>query len=142
MNQLIVESNPEVKEIFLKYPEKVKPKMLELRKLILNTAEELDGVKALKETLKWNEPAYITKHGSTMRIDWKSKQPDQYAMYFQCTSQLVPTFRFVFGDSLAYEGNRAVIFKLNENIPEEIVKKCICTALTYHKIKHLPTLGL
>ncbi len=113
-----------------------------LRKLIIEVAEETEGVNHLEETLKWGEPAYIAKNGSTLRIDWKAKSPDQYAMYFQCTSQLVPTFRFAFGDTLEYEGNRAVILHLNDDLPVAEVKKCIATALTYHKVKQFSTLGL
>ena len=115
--------------------------MLHLRKLVLEVAENIQGLEKLEETLKWGEPAYITKHGSTLRMDWKAKNPDQYAMYFQCTSQLVPTFRFLYPEKLKFEGNRAVVFDLKEEIPEKEVKHCISMALQYHKLKHLPMLG-
>ena len=64
----------------------------------------------LEETLKWGEPSYLVKKGSTIRMDWKVKTPDQYAMYFKCTSKLVPTFRELFGDLFKYEKNRAILF--------------------------------
>ena len=115
--------------------------MLRLRDLVLETASEIEGIEALEETLKWGEPSYLTKHGSTLRMDWKAKKPKQYALYFKCTSQLVPTFRTLFDDSFTYEANRAIVFKLNEMIPEEQVRQCIKMTLTYHKIKHLPLLG-
>ena len=66
----------------------------------------------------------------------------QYAMYFKCTSKLIPTFREVFKDKLKFEGNRAIIFNLNDEIPKEELKKCISAALTYHKVKHVLLLGL
>ncbi len=116
--------------------------MDELRALVRTVASELELVNQLHETLKWGEPSFVTKTGSTLRMDWKTKQPDQYAMYFQCTSQLVPTFRFVFGDELSFEGNRAVTIPLDAPLPVEKVKQCIAAALTYHKVKHLPTLGM
>ncbi|OEJ99849.1 DUF1801 domain-containing protein [Roseivirga misakiensis] len=141
-NSLVVASNPAVDTKFEKYPEDVKAKMDQLRELIITVANETHGVEDLEETLKWGEPAYLTKHGSTLRIDWKTKNPNQYALYFQCTSQLVPTFRFVFGDTLSFEGNRAIILPLDNDPPVDILKQCIATALTYHKVKKLPTLGL
>lgn len=141
-SDFVLEINPAVKDRFDNYPPEIKEKMDTLRKLIIEVAEETEGVDHLEETLKWGEPSYITKNGSTLRIDWKDKSPNQYAMYFQCTSQLVPTYRFVFGETFEYEGNRAVVLPLNGDLPVNEVKKCIATALTYHKVKKMPTLGL
>jgi len=141
-SDLVLEIDPVVKAKFDNYPPQIKVKMDLLRKLIIEVAEETEGVNRLEETLKWGEPAYIVKNGSTLRIDWKAKNPDQYAMYFQCTSQLVPTFRFVFGETFEYEGNRAVVLSLTKDLPIDEVKKCIATTLTYHKVKKMPTLGL
>lgn len=132
---------PEVENIFTNYPEPVRVKMLGLRKLILETAKQLE-ISDLEETLKWGEPSYLTKNGSTLRIDWKKRTPDQYAIYCQCSSKLIPTFRIVFKDLLQFEGNRAIVFSLEGAFPEEIVKKCIAAGLTYHSIKNLPLLGL
>lgn len=116
--------------------------MLVLRQLVLQTAKETAEVEELEETLKWGEPSYVTKIGSTLRMDWKSKTPDQYAMYFQCTSRLVDTFKGLFKNTFEFEGKRAIIFQLDDKIPEEELKYCIKAALTYHKVKHLPTLGI
>tara|TARA_Y100000588_G_C13565558_1_gene632311 strand:+ start:132 stop:551 length:420 start_codon:yes stop_codon:yes gene_type:complete len=136
-----ISTTPQTKQVFDNYPKEVQAQMLHLRKLVLEVAENIQGLEKLEETLKWGEPAYITKHGSTLRMDWKAKNPDQYAMYFQCTSQLVPTFRFLYPEKLKFEGNRAVVFDLKEEIPEKEVKHCISMALQYHKLKHLPMLG-
>lgn len=116
--------------------------MLVLRALIIETAKVTEGLNTLEETLKWGEPSYVTKQGSTLRMDWKPKSPDQYAMYFQCTSRLVPTFRSIFKNMFEFEGKRAIIFKLDDDLPKEALKHCIKAALTYHKVKHLPTLGI
>lgn len=130
-----------VEEVFDNYPQQVKQQMLYLRELVLKTASEIEELHQLDETLKWGEPSYVTKFGSTLRIDWKVKAPEQYAMYFKCTSKLVPTFKTVFKDKFNFEKNRAIVFKLNEKIPETELILCIAMALTYHKIKHLPLLG-
>ena len=134
-------TNPEVATVFSNYPDTVRNKMLNLRKLVLETAEEI-GLPDLEETLKWGEPSYIAKKGSTLRMDWKPKSPDEYAMYFKCTSKLVPSFRSAFDGFFKFEGNRAILFQLDEEIPETELKNCIKAALTYHTLKHLPQLGL
>ena len=115
--------------------------MIRLRELVLDVASETSDAVELEETLKWGEPSYVSKYGSTLRMDWKAKKPDQYALYFKCTSRLVPTFKKLYGNTFSYEGDRAIVFRLDEPVPEVELKRCIAMALTYHKIKHLPLLG-
>lgn len=141
MDKLRVQSAPEVEQKFSTYPKEIVPKLAYLRQLVRETASEHEQIEELEETLKWGEPSFLTKKGSTIRIDWKAKSPDQYAMYFKCTSKLVSTFRTVFGDTFTYEKNRAILFGLEEDIPVDELKKCIEMALRYHSLKHLPLLG-
>ena len=115
--------------------------MLDLRSLILETADEL-GLRYIEETLKWGEPSYQVKNGSTIRIDWKEKTPNQYTMYFKCTSKLVESFKLKFDNVFKFEGNRAIVFQIEDSIPTSELKKCISAALQYHKVKHLPDLGI
>lgn len=131
-----------VKKRFENYPKEIKPKMIYLRKLVLDTASNMDNVSSITQTLKWGEPSFLVEHGSTLRMDWKSKKPNQYAMYFKCTSKLVSTFREVFGEIFKYEKNRAIIFNLEDNIPEYELGECIKATLRYHKVKHLKQLGI
>ncbi len=134
-------SDPKVKEVFENYPRSVQCQLLFLRDLVINVASEIEGLQELEETLKWGEPSYLAKFGSTVRMDWKSKNPEQYALYFKCTSSLVPTFKTVYGDLFKFEGDRAIVFKLDDKIPETELRHCISLALKYHRIKHLPLLG-
>ena len=113
-----------------------------LRRLILETASESDDIEKLEETLKWGEPSYLTKGGSTIRIGLKKENPKQYAIYFHCKTKLVDTFREIYLGVFSFEGNRAIVFGENEEIPVEELKHCIYLALTYHSRKHLPMLGL
>ncbi|WP_346240188.1 DUF1801 domain-containing protein [Mariniflexile soesokkakense] len=115
--------------------------MLHLRELVLKTASKIDTLEKLEETLKWGEPSYVTKHGSTVRMDWKPQSPNQYAMYFSCSSSLVSTFKTIYKHIFKFEGNRAIVFQLKDEIPEVELTHCISLALTYHKLKHLPLLG-
>ncbi len=135
-------SDPEVALVFENYPKAVRKKMVILRNLVVETAKEIDGLNKLEETLKWGEPSYLTKNGSTLRMHWKSKTPEQYAMYFKCTSRLVETFKVIFKYKFDFEGNRAIVFKIDDTIPSNELKQCIKATLCYHKVKHMPTLGI
>ncbi len=134
--------NKEVEKVFDSYPKEIRKKLMLLRKLVIDTASETEGVKMLEETLKWGEPSYLTKGGSTIRMDWKKSKPDQYAMYFNCKTKLVDTFKERYKYEFKYEGNRAIVFHKNDTIPINELKHCILLSLTYHSIKNLPMLGI
>ena len=125
---------------FVAYPEHIRPKLWELRSLILESAEQLQ-ISSIEETLKWGEPSYLSKQGSTIRMDWKEKAPLQYALYFNCNTSLVETFRLLYGDVFRYEKNRALLFALDEQIPRDALKNCLKMALQYHLLKDQPLLG-
>lgn len=127
--------DPQVTAVFADYPEHIRGKLLFLRELIFETAVATEGVGELEETLKWGEPSYLTpqtKSGSTVRIDWKAKNADQYAMYFKCTTNLVETFREKYPVQFKYGGNRSIIFDVDDDIPVEELRDCIALAMTYH----------
>ena len=119
----------------------MRKKLLFLRQLILDSAAETEGVSKLQETLKWGEPSYISKNGSTVRIGWKKCNPTQYAVFFHCKTTLVDTFKEIYRDTFKFEGNRAIIFNETDDIPIEALKHCVSLSLTYHSRKHLPMLG-
>lgn len=142
MNNVNVIENAKVQRVIEQYPKHIQSRIVILHQLILDTAIETEGIDNVDETLKWGEPSYITKKGSTIRIGWKRSIPDQYAIYFNCKTGLVDTFKEVYSDLFNYEGNRAIVFAVNDKIPVEELKQCIVVALTYHTRKHLPMLGL
>lgn len=126
--------NSNVKKKFDSYPAHVRPKLHFLRELILDEADKDESIGILEETLKWGEPSYLTvvsKSGTTVRIDWKPKMPNQYAIYVNCKTTLIDTFRSLFPE-LNYEGNRAVVFNINQKIPENEIRLFINMALRYH----------
>lgn len=122
------------------YPPLVQEKILGLRMLILEAASELN-ISSIEETLKWGEPSYLVKNGSTIRMDWKAKSPQQYALYFNCSTSLVETFRMLYGDLFRYEKNRALVFNLESVLPKQELKACLKMALQYHLLKDKPLLG-
>ena len=133
-------NNPAVAAVFRSYPQKIRAKLMFLRKLILDTAVETEGVGKIEETLKWGEPSYLTpktKSGSTVRIDWKKSQSGQYAMYFKCTANLVIAFRERYKEKFRFGENRSILFNMDDEIPVKELKSCIALALTYHLNKKL-----
>lgn len=109
-----------------------------LRQLIFDTASVTQGVGELEETLKWGEPSYVTmetKSGSTVRIDRIKSGKGQYAVYFNCQTNLIGTFRAMFPTQFTYEGNRAIIFNEYDEVPVKELRRCISLALTYHQRK-------
>jgi hypothetical protein len=129
-----------VRDKFETYPENISILLNNLRDLIFSVAEQ-NGISDITETLKWGEPSYTSKIGSTIRFDWKVKYPDQYCMYFNCKTSLIETFKEVYGDTFSYEGNRAVIFNTGQILPLIELSHCISMSLRYKKIKHLDLLG-
>ncbi len=127
---------PAVALVFDGYPPKIRQRLLALRSLILRTAAATEGVGELQETLKWGEPAYLTAEsgsGSTIRIGWKKSRPSEYAMYFNCNTNLVETFRTQYPNRFRYEGNRAIVFGEGEPVPQSELRSCVRAALTYHR---------
>jgi hypothetical protein len=133
--------NPDVAAVFDSYPEEIRSKLLYLRKLILETAAtSKKEVGEIEETLKWGEPSYLTpktKSGSTVRLDWKKSQEDQYSIYFKCTANLVPAFKEKYPREFKYGGDRSIDFHVDDEIPVKELKNCIVLALTYHLNKKL-----
>jgi Domain of unknown function (DU1801) len=122
-----------VQAVFESYPPALRKKLLALRKLIIDTAAEIKDVGSVNETLKWGEPAYVTlrKQGSTVRIDRKKDQ-DRYVIYFNCNTTLVDSFRSLFPHTFTFDGNRALVFDINDKLPKKELAFCIGMALTYH----------
>jgi len=129
-----------VKQKFDTYPDHVYVLLNNIRDLIFSVAKQ-EGIKDITETLKWGEPSYISKIGSTVRFDWKAKYPDQYCIYFNCNTSLIETFQELYGDTFTYEGNRAIVFKTCQGVPFTELAHCISLSLCYKKIKHLNLLG-
>lgn len=130
--------NPAVEAVFNACPAAVKKRMLGLRAMVFEVAASTPGVGELQETLKWGEPAYLTaasKSGSTIRMAPKKASHTQYALYFNCNTRLVDTFRTLFPTEFSYEGNRSIVFDTAKEVPAQALKFCISMALTYHRSK-------
>jgi len=57
------------------------------------------------------------------------------SIYFKCQTSLVNTFKELYKDQFRYEGNRAILFNINDKIPVGELNHCIAMALIYHLSK-------
>ncbi|WP_425409438.1 DUF1801 domain-containing protein [Hyphococcus sp.] len=126
---------PEVAGVLNTYPDVVRKKLLHIRDMIFRAADEDENIGEIDETLKWGEPSYLTsqtKSGSTIRLAWKSAKPDMLGVYFNCNTTLVDSFREMFGETLSFENNRAILLSVISEVPEKELSACFAEALTYH----------
>ncbi len=130
--------NKAVAKVFAAYPGTIRAKLVALRDTIFDTAETIDGVGPLEETLKWGQPSYLTSKtgtGSTIRIDRVKSDDSRIAIYFHCHTDLVATFRELYPKQMEYGGNRSILLDAAAKIPEKALRHCIGLALTYHARK-------
>ena len=135
MNSINVFNNKAVEEKYLSYPVNVQKKLLQLRGLIFEVGSLWPEIGDIEEALKWGEPSFLTiktGSGSTIRLDWKAKTPENYYLFFNCKTKLVATFKEIYGPLFSYQGNRALVFNFKDNLPIAELKDCIYKALTYH----------
>jgi hypothetical protein len=136
MGRTIPFADDQVAATFAGYPPAIRRKLMQLRALILATAA-IEDAGEIEETLKWGEPAYLTRSrtGSTLRLAWKPARPDYVGFYVNCQTDLIESFRHQFPDDFTFEGNRAILFDVADGVPREKLAICIAAALTYHRRK-------
>ncbi len=146
----------DVARIFDSYPPAVRREAMRLRALIFEVAAATHGVDRVEETLKWNEPAYVAYAtspprnanassstprfatrterlvGSAIRIGWKTRDPERIRLLFHCQTTLIDSFREQFRGEFTFEGNRAMVFGLDDMLPKESLSACIAATLLYH----------
>ncbi|MEQ2354521.1 DUF1801 domain-containing protein [Pseudoalteromonas piscicida] len=127
-------------QVISAYPPAAQAKIRALRNLIMQVASE-QNFGAVIEAIKWGELSFTVKSGSPFRMAWKAKTPTNYHLYFHCQTKLVDTFRVLFSDELQFEGNRAIVLKLEEDMPTAQLYRCIAIAMDYKNLKNLPLLG-
>lgn len=126
-----------VRKTFDTYPPAARAILLRLRDLVFETADGLEGVGPLTETLKWGEPSYLTeatKSGTTLRLA-PSKDGEGVSLFVNCRTTLVDEWRARFGDDLTLIGARELRLDLASPVPDAILRQCIAMALTYHQRK-------
>ncbi len=126
--------NEGVKNIFNGFSKNISEELLFLRELIFRIAEEHDEIGKIEETLKWDNPSYLTnkpKSGTTIRLSNRQSCEKKYAISVHCQTSLVSEFKEVY-PGLDYDGNRSIILDIGKKLPVEAIKHFIYLALTYH----------
>ncbi len=118
---------PEICAAFRGFPDAVRPGLIALRRLILDTADEIGA--PIEEALRWGQPAYLTPKGSTLRLGLP--KTGGYALFVICTTRLIEDFRAVTGAAFRFEANRAVLFRPGDSVDEVALSLLIRAALTY-----------
>ena len=137
-NDKVRQQASEIEAVIAGYPLALRKKLKSLRRLILETGRRTAGVGPLVETLKWGQPSYLPAQsgsGTTVRIGGMKGEPNRNAVFFHCQTDLVATFREIYPNELTYEGNRSILFNLDETVDEAALSHFIALALTYHQRK-------
>lgn len=122
--------NSTIEELYPTYSKKVKSKLIELKQLIRKVASE-SGNLSIKEELKWGQLSFSTKDGTPIRIDRFSD--NQVALLVHCQTTLVEDWRALFGGTLQFSKNRAILLSVEEELPTNQLSMCIEMAFNYHK---------
>lgn len=143
--------NKDVQQVYQAYAPAKKQALLALRELVFEVAGAHEKIGEIEEALKWGQPSFLTKTGSTIRLDQiksdkikdseKGSEKDsedvspRIVMYFICTTHLVDRFSEIYPDTFSYEGGRAIHFEIGKPFDIDALKHCIAMALT-HKLKN------
>ncbi|MBL0371247.1 DUF1801 domain-containing protein [Rhizobium sp. KVB221] len=118
-------------DVIDRYAEPVREKLLALRAVILDVARD-ENVGAVEETLKWGQPSFLCKAGTTVRIDRDETHGGAIALYVNCKTSLVEEWRERFPE-LSFGGNRSLHITLEGDLGDARLRMCIANALTYRR---------
>ncbi|MDP5218307.1 DUF1801 domain-containing protein [Ruegeria sp. 2205SS24-7] len=122
--------SPKVEDAFAAFPPSAQDGLLRLRDLIFDTAAQLPEPATLSEELKWGQPAYLTRKGTTIRLGVPKQA--QFGLFVHCQTRLISEFSQTFPGTDRIEGTRAVLFDEVGEISPERHGWLIARALTYH----------
>lgn len=122
-------TDPRVQAVYEARPADVRERMLALRALVYEVAADLEL--DVQEALRWGEPAYLSRRGTTLRIDAKDPPSGRCQLFVHCQTELVRTFRERHPGVLETEGTRALHVELAKPLPLEPLRDFIAMALTY-----------
>ena len=128
---------PNVAKAFAACPPSAARTLAQLRALIFDTAAARPEIGPLTETLKWDQPAYLsdkTKSGTTIRLGWDDAGT-RVSLFVHCQTTLVSEWRHLYEDELVFVGNREVQIPIHQAFPRTAIQHCIAMALTYHSRK-------
>jgi hypothetical protein len=125
---------PAVRAMFDACADPTRAGLMVLRRMILARACDLPAVGRVEEALRWGQPAYLTPDtgaGCSLRI---GPVAGGFALFVHCQTGLIDAFLDGPGAGLRRQGNRAVLFRVADEVPE-VASVLIGWALTYHLVR-------
>lgn len=119
------------------WPDAAAQRFSELRYLVLNAGLDAN-VGEICESLKWSEPAWRPirpRQGSTLRLSWSVKSPDQISLFVDCKTTLASTMQSLYPADFKYENNRALRLHLDADLPRQAIDHLARLTFTYHAKK-------
>ena len=130
---MISEPPADIGAVIDAYPRAPRQRLLQLRKLLLQTANRLDGVGEIEECLRWGQPSYLTSasgSGSMLRLHWSESLGQRVGMYVHCQTRLIGEYRARYPE-FEYEGKRGLLIPVTGKLPRVELADCMGLALTY-----------
>ncbi len=121
--------NTEVAAVFNGFPNSARKGLLHLRELVFLSAASDPEIASISEELRWGQPAYLCKTGSSLRLG--IPKTGGFALYVHCQTTLIRDFTELFPFGFSIEGNRAVHFQSVSGIDDEKITFLINAALRY-----------
>lgn len=124
---------PEIVAVIDRFPRAPRQRLLQLRKLLLQTASRLDGVGEIEECLRWGQPSYLTsasRSGSMVRLHWSESLGQKVGLYVHCQTRLISEYRARYPE-FEYEGKRGLLIPVAGRLPRVELADCMSLALTY-----------
>lgn len=118
-----------VRAVFEGYPEGVRAVLLAARDLVFEVAED-GGCGTLDEVLRWGQPSYVCKTGTTLRLAPDKGAP---AVMVHCQTDLVDRFRSEHPDAFRFGGTRALY--LEAGFDRDALALFLARALTYRRVR-------
>lgn len=121
--------NTEVAAVFDSFPNSARKGLLHLRELIFDRAAQDSKIAPVSEALRWGQPAYLCKTGSSLRLG--IPKTGGFALYVHCQTTLIRDFTELFPLDFTVEGSRAIHFQSESGIDDEKINFLITAALRY-----------
>lgn len=123
----------DIAALFEAYPQPQRDCLLSLRAMIFEIAQGDSEVGAIVEQIKWGQPSYTTRplSGTPLRLGLVKGKEEHIAFFVHCQTSLIETMRHHYGDSLCYDGSRAVHLSIRQPLPKEALTHLISLALRY-----------
>lgn len=122
---------PEVAAVLAAFPPGPRVGLWRLRDLILDVAAETNAAGTVTEALRWGQPAYLCRQGTTLRLG--VPKSGGFALYVHCRTSLIAEFTSAFPGMDRTEGSRALLFERPDQVDAGRHGWLIARALTYHR---------